>query len=126
MYMLDTSYDGFKWIVVDDNTQNIVSFVRYDNKGGHTVAVFNFSPVERKGYEMGVPQAHEYKVALCSTDEKYGGKGYTPLYRAKAGGMHSQEYHITMDIPPSSVTYLVPGKKITIKKNKIDKEGEKQ
>ena len=126
MYMLDTSYDGFKWIVVDDNTQNIVSFVRYDNNGGHTVAVFNFSPVERKGYEMGVPQAREYKVALCSTDEKYGGKGYTPLYRAQAGGMHSQEYHITMDIPPSSVTYLVPGKKITIKKNKIDKEGEKQ
>ena len=118
MYELDTSYDGFKWIVVDDNTQNIVSFVRYDNKGNHTVAVFNFSPVERRGYDMGIPQAREYKVALCSTDAKYGGKGYTPAYSAKEGGMHSQEYHITIDIPPASVTYLVPGKKITIKKKK--------
>ncbi len=124
MYVLDSSYDGFKWIVVDDNTQNIVSFVRYDNKGGHTVAVCNFSPVERKGYDMGIPQAREYKVALCSTDEKYGGKGFTPAYAAKEGGMHSQNYHITMDIPPASVTYLVPGKKITLKKKKTDKEGE--
>ena len=126
MYMLDASYDGFKWIVVDDNTQNIVSFVRYDNKGGHTVAVFNFSPVARTGYQMGIPQAREYKVALCSTDPKYGGNGFTPAYAAQEGGMHAQEYHITMDIPPASVTYLVPGKKITFKKKKTDKEGEKK
>ena len=56
--------------------------------------------------------------------EKYGGKGFTPAYAAKEGGMHSQDYHITMDIPPASVTYLVPGKKITFKKKKTDKEGE--
>lgn len=78
MYDLDCSYDGFKWICVDDNTQNIVSFKRVDEKGEYTVAVVNFSPVRRQSYCMGVPEMRKYKVVLDSNDVRFGGDDAEP------------------------------------------------
>ena len=45
MYEQDDSWDGFKWICYDDNTQNIVSFRRIDPKGMKWIEVVNFLPV---------------------------------------------------------------------------------
>ncbi len=107
MYQLDTSYDGFKWIVVDDNSQNIVSFKRYDKDGEYTIVVCNFSPVERKKYKMGVPEKKMYKVVLNSNGEEFGGNDTGLIkYKAVKGAMHGEEFNIEMDIPGNSVIYL--------------------
>ena len=112
MYYLDTTYDGFKWICVDDNTQNIVSFMRSDGEGNYTIAVVNFSPVKRENYSMGVPEKRVYKVALTSDDKKYGGESESVHYTAVKGNMHGHPYHITMTIPANSVTYITPARKM--------------
>ena len=107
MYELDCSYDGFKWIVVDDNEQNIVSFVRYAKDGSHTVVVVNFSPVARQKYDMGVPMLKTYSVKLDSSLIKFGGeKLKSKSSKAKKGGMHGYDNHITMDIEPNSVVFM--------------------
>lgn len=128
MYEQDCSYDGFKWIVVDDNTQNIASFVRYDAKGNYTLAVFNFSPVTRENYLMGVPEAREYKCALSSGDAAYGGLGVPQtVVKASDTPMHSYPYSVSLTIPGNSATYFVGGKKLNLKSaktKKIDKDGE--
>ncbi len=128
MYEQDCSYDGFKWIVVDDNTQNIASFVRYDAKGNYTLAVFNFSPVTREKYLMGVPEAREYKCALSSGDAAYGGPGVPQtVVKASDTPMHSYPYSVSLTIPGNSATYFVGGKKLNLKSaktKKIDKDGE--
>ncbi len=109
MYQLDTSYDGFKWLVVDDNTQNIVSFVRYDNNGEYTVIVVNFSPVTRTDYNMGVPDECTYRVVLNSNDKEFGGTDEGVIkYKAKKGVLHGQQQYIKMTIPGNSVLYLKP------------------
>ena len=103
MYELDDSYDGFKWICVDDNTQNIISFRRMAKDGEYTVCVVNFAPVERKGYKMGMPEKGRYYTALTSES---GAKWKKAEYTSKKGKMHGLNYFIDMDIPASSVTYL--------------------
>ena len=73
LYELDTTYDGFKWTVVDDNVQNIVVFNRYDKSGDSVIFVGNFSPETRDGYEIGVDKKGRYKVLLNSESKIYGG-----------------------------------------------------
>ena len=107
MYELDTSYEGFRWIVVDDSQQNIVSFKRLDKDGDYTIVICNFSPIERKKYDMGVPEKKMYKVVLNSNSEDFGGNDRGLIkYKPVKGGMHNEPYHIELDIPGNSVLYL--------------------
>ena len=107
MYELDSSYDGFKWCVVDDNTQNIVSFVRYSSDGDFTLVIVNFSPVTRTKYEMGVPKNGKYKVLLDSASVKYGGsKTKSTKVKAMKGDRHGYENYIRLDIEGNSVMFL--------------------
>ena len=106
MFEQDCESEGFKWIVVDDNEQNIVSFVRYAKSGEHTIVVVNFSPVARAGYEMGAPSSNMYSAKLDSSLQKYGGnKLKSKSAKAKKGGMHGYDYHISIDIEPNSVVF---------------------
>lgn len=107
LFEQDCSYDGFRWICVDDNLQNIVSFARYDAEGNHTVIIVNFAPVTRYNYLMGVPEKKIYKAVLNSNDAKYGGSDKEQVkFKATKGAMHGMDYHIEMTIPASSVMFL--------------------
>jgi 1,4-alpha-glucan branching enzyme len=50
LYELDTTYDGFKWVIPNDNTHNIICFNRFNKNGDYTTVLINFSPVEVKNY----------------------------------------------------------------------------
>ncbi|MEG1509548.1 MAG: 1,4-alpha-glucan branching protein GlgB [Clostridia bacterium] len=112
LYQQDTTYDGFKWLCVDDSAQNVISFVRYAKDGACVVAVVNFSPIERKKYNLGVPNALSYKVAFSSDFKKYNGATLQPqIYKTKKGKMHNEENYITINIPALSVCYLTINEK---------------
>lgn len=120
MYELDTTYDGFKWIIPDDNTQNIVVFKRFDKQGDYTIIVVNFSPVERKDYSIGVPNNTTYNVVLNSDSKLYGGCGNSPVkYKAVAGEMHGEKQYINIHIPANSVQYIKPKPVRKTKKKKV-------
>lgn len=109
LWQLDCSYDGFKWIVVDDNTQNIVSFMRRAADGEYVICIVNFSPVERNKYVMGVPEGVTYKADLYSALKKYGGEEERrPSFRATAKPSHGYPYSIKVNIPKNSVMFLKP------------------
>ena len=107
LYELDSSYDGFKWTVVDDNTQNVIVFTRYAKDGSSLIFVGNFSTEARKGYEIGVDKAGEYETAFDSEDAKYGGKAdgskkMTSVDVPRHGKLHS----IAIDIPESGAMFI--------------------
>ncbi len=109
MWQLDSTYDGFKWIVVDDNKQNIVSFIRRSADGEYVICVVNFSPVERNKYVMGVPENVNYKADLFSSLKKYGGEEERrPTFRSQAKPAHGYPYSIKVNIPKNSVMFLKP------------------
>ena len=75
MWEIDDSWDGFQWLVHDDNTQNVVIFRRTNDEGDDVIAICNFAPVERDGYRFGIPEEKNYEIALNSDDIRYGGNG---------------------------------------------------
>ena len=108
MWQNDTDWDGFKWLVVDDNTQSVLSFAREDKEGNQVIAVFNFTPVKREKYRMGVPKKGKYEAVFSSDNKKYGGSGeYSKTATAKPKESHGYENSIELTIPPLSATYYV-------------------
>ena len=107
MWEIDYSWEGFQWIVPDDNQQSVIAFLRRDAKGKMVMVVCNFNPVLREGYEMGVPNAGSYKEVLNSDDPKYGGSGVTNgTVRSRKGEMHGFEQHVSLTLPPLSTLYF--------------------
>ncbi|MFV0401384.1 MAG: 1,4-alpha-glucan branching protein GlgB [Oscillospiraceae bacterium] len=110
LWQVEDSWEGFQWIVADDNTQNIVVFRRIDEKGKQLIAVCNFSAAVCTGYRFGVPAAREYRMVFHSDDAAFGGTG---MKRAEAVAVEPKESHgyeqsIVVSIPPLSATWFEP------------------
>ena len=108
LYEIDDSWDGFKWHSVDDNLRNVLAFSRYSKDGKKLLAVFNFSGVDIKGYELKT-DGGKYKVILCSDDEIYGGTGKfkRKSFNSVKLSEKSEEYFIKIDIPRLTGIYLI-------------------
>ena len=131
LWEIDYSWEGFQWVIPDDNQQSIVVFLRKNKAGQQILVVCNFNPVLRENYQMGVPVSGWYKEVLSSDDVKYGGKGiHNKAQRSKKGTMHGFENTISLTVPPMSTIYLqVPQPKPAETKTKSKKaanETEKQ
>ena len=105
----DCDWYGFKWIVVDDATQNVFAFKRTDKKGKVIIIITNFSPVARDGYRIGVEKAGSYKTLINSDDIKYGGNSDgNKVYKTEKKSLHGQKNSLSIDLPGNSVIYLKP------------------
>lgn len=103
LWQCDGGFEGFKWHVVDDNTQNVIVYERMNRKGGSVIAVINFSPVEYKNYRFGADKGM-YTVKLSSY---LGGFDCECVkYRAEKVASHGFDYSIVMDVKPMSGVYL--------------------
>ena len=106
-WQVDYSWEGFQWIVPDDNQQSVVVFLRKNRQGKQVMVVCNFKPVLREHYQIGVPVAGWYQELLNSDDVKYGGTGvHNKKMRSKKGKMHGMENTLTLTIPPLSTIYF--------------------
>ena len=107
LWQIDYGWEGFQWIVPDDNAQSVIVFRRIDRAGREIIAACNFTPVTRENYCFGVPRAGWYKPLLSSDEAQYGGAG-TPLgaVRSKKVPLHGQEQSISVTLPAFSVVYL--------------------
>ncbi|OGL48609.1 MAG: 1,4-alpha-glucan branching enzyme [Candidatus Schekmanbacteria bacterium RIFCSPHIGHO2_02_FULL_38_11] len=103
MYEIDFNSHGFEWIDFGDYEGSIVSFIR---KGkdieDFTVFVFNFTPVPRYNYRIGVPKSGHYKEVLNSDSERYWGSNVGNLggVNAKPIRWHGRNYSIRINLPP--------------------------
>lgn len=116
MFEQDKTWEGFCWATVDDNTNNVLAFMRFDKCGNSILSVSNFSSVTQKDYKIGVPYRGVYTEVFSTNDIRYGGDGKTNVKAtAKAGDWGGQKYHISIDIPAFSTLYFY---KRAPKKNK--------
>lgn len=110
LWEIDYSWEGFNWIVSDDNTNSVIAFVRTDENGDDIIAVCNFTPVLRKNYKIGVPKADGYELVFNSDSKKFGGTGerLKKNYKVTKGAMHGYEQFVELTLPPMSTLYLKP------------------
>ncbi|QNM96083.1 1,4-alpha-glucan branching protein GlgB [Chitinimonas koreensis] len=73
LHALDCAAAGFEWVCGDDAEQSVLAWLRHDGRGGHLLAVSNFTPVTRHGYRLGVPRAGCWHEALNTDSLHYGG-----------------------------------------------------
>ncbi len=107
-YEVDTSYDGYEWIEVDNSNESIISFERINKKGDRLVVVLNFTPVERKNYPVGVTIPGKYDVILNTASQKYGGymSNTSKHYTSKKELMHHRYHSLRITLPSYGGLYL--------------------
>ena len=113
LWQIDYSWEGFKWIVSDDNTNSVIAFTRTDENDEKIVAVCNFTPVMRTSYKIGVPDAECYELVFNSDAKKFGGSGerIKKTYKVFDGAMHGYNHYIELTLPPMTTLYFRQKKK---------------
>jgi len=109
LYEVDFSPEGFEWIDFRDWESCIVSFMRISKEAKEkVVVVFNFTPVSRAHYRLGVPESGMWKELLNSDALEYDGSGH-----GNFGGMyadtipsHGKEFSLSLTLPPLSVSFF--------------------
>ncbi len=113
LHQLDCEAHGFEWVVADDSANSVLAFLRYGHDRSHPVlAVFNFTPVPRHFYRLGVPIEGPWREILNSDSTFYGGsnQGNHGLIHADHNPMHNRAYSLSLNLPPLSGVLLTPAR----------------
>ncbi len=110
LYEVDNDWGGFEWINADDKERSTYSFYRRASNGKDNILfVLNMTPMERKGFKVGVPFDGTYTKILDSAKECYGGSGSSVPDKIKAvkGLCDYKDYSIEFDLPPYGAEVFV-------------------
>jgi 1,4-alpha-glucan branching enzyme len=111
LHVRDCQHGGFEWVDCGDAENSVVSLLRQGEEGDRPVlAVFNFTPVLRGGYRIGVPRGGRWLERLNGDASDYGGSGAGNLGGVEAVGapLHGRPCSIALTLPPLSALFLVP------------------
>jgi len=109
LYECDFDPTGFRWIDCNDNENSVVSIVRYArDRHDYLVLIFNFTPVPRAGYRIGVPEAGYYVELLNSDASLYGGTdvGNGGGAWSEPVAAHGFDQSLRLMVPPLGCLYL--------------------
>ena len=108
LWEIDYSWEGFDWIVSDDNTNSVIAFIRKNKADEEIISVCNFTPVLRASYKIGVPDADAYEIVFNSDSAKFGGSGekIKKTYKTNEGEMHGYKQYLELTLPPMTTLYL--------------------
>ena len=109
LWDIDFSWEGFEWLVPDDNHNNTVVFLRRDREGRELIAAVNFSPVAQGEYRFGVPPKKHYREVFTTDCAEYGGTGE---WRNKKTievlpiPSHGREQSLCVKLPPLGAAFF--------------------
>jgi 1,4-alpha-glucan branching enzyme len=105
----DVDPGGFRWVDCHDADASVLAFLRLGDAAQDVVlCAFNFTPVPRPGYVLGVPQAGRWEEILNTDAEVYGGSG-----KGNLGGLRTQPapaqgfpHSLELMLPPLAAVFL--------------------
>jgi len=109
LHARDCESEGFRWIVVNDDEQSVIAFLRSGGESDSPVAVLcNFTPVPRQAYRVGLPRAGRWREALNSDAEYYGGSNMGNLggVIAEDRPAHGFDASAVLTLPPLATLFL--------------------
>jgi 1,4-alpha-glucan branching enzyme len=112
LHELDCDPAGFEWIDGSDSQQSMMSFMRKSRGGDQIlVAIFNFTPVPRHNYRVGVPRGGYWQEILNSDSPVYGGSGYGNLGGTDADQVtaHGRPFSLNLIVPPLGAVFFKNG-----------------
>jgi 1,4-alpha-glucan branching enzyme len=109
LHELDCAPEGFEWIDANDADHSVYSWLRKGVSPGEILlAIFNFTPVVREGYRLGVPADGTWRELLNSDAAPYGGSNVGNLgsLEAVAVPCHGRPHSLTLTLPPLALLLL--------------------
>ena len=108
LWEIDFDWEGFEWLVTDDNQNNVVVFIRRDKSGNELVCAVNFNPNTYEDYRFGCPPMKEYVEVFNSDRTEYGGTGVLNEAPCKVSWQesHGRESSVSIRIPPFGAVFL--------------------
>jgi 1,4-alpha-glucan branching enzyme len=103
----DFEHQGFEWIDCHDSDHSVLSFIRHGD-GQMLVCVFNFTPVPRLGYRIGLPCAGTCREILNTDAAFYGGSnlGNAGLVEIAQQPWRDRPCSASLDLPPLGAVLL--------------------
>lgn len=109
LHLLDFDPAGFEWIDCNDSQQSTISLIRKGRSiKDYVIAVFNFTPIPRHNYHVGVPVDGVWLEVLNSDSKEYGGSGMGNLGKvgATSDTFHGCPYSLDVLLPPLSTLFF--------------------
>src|SRR5438034_2554280 len=108
---VDAGWEGFQWLVANDNENSVIAFVRRaKDPDDILVVVCHFTPIARENYRVPVPKPGYYREVLNSDAVAYWGSNV-----GNSGGASTIEdpwsesgYALSLNLPPLGVLILKP------------------
>ncbi len=110
-WQADASSRGFEWVECSDPANGVLAFLRRDHEGHPgLLAVFNFTPVVRGGYRLGVPLGGRWRELLNTDAACYGGGNVGNQGGVPASNLpsHGRNHSLQLTLPPLGAVFLVP------------------
>ena len=101
LWEVDSDWNGFKWVVADDNANSVIVFRRINKAGEELLAVCNFQPRSHEEYTFGVPFKDSYFEVFNTT-----GKAVNRKKKPKPVPMHGEKQSLTIKIKPMSAMFF--------------------
>lgn len=101
LHRFDFDPQGFEWIDCENHSQSTLAYLR-KSENEFFIIVFNFTPVIRKDYRIGVPVSGQYEEIFNSDSSYYEGTNLgnsNPIYTDDMPRM-SRPYSISLTLPP--------------------------
>ncbi|WP_299441339.1 1,4-alpha-glucan branching protein GlgB [uncultured Phycicoccus sp.] len=113
MWALDSQPAGFRWLDADDNTGNLLSYLRFeraDGSGDVVASVVNYSGEDKEWVRVGVPRAGSWEVVLDTSgyDEASSPSQAGAVLEAEATPWNDQPWSVTVRVARLATLYLVP------------------
>ncbi len=105
----DSDWKTFEWIDCSDWENSIIVFLRKGAKEDDVlVGAFNFTPVVRKDYRIGMPLSGNWFELLNTDNENYWGSGVHNYGDIKAQPVpwHGRKYSVSITLPPLGALIL--------------------
>ena len=108
LWEIEASWDGFRWIDVNDWNGSTFSYMRMAGNGEYLLVVINFTPVVRYNFKLETPENTGYREIFNSDAAKYGGSNVTndQIIPAKPHDWKGNAWQIEITLPPLAVVIL--------------------
>jgi 1,4-alpha-glucan branching enzyme len=119
LHETDCDPAGFEWIDCNDSEQSTLAMIRKTRTADDFILIaFNFTPVPRQNYRVGIPREGLWREILNSDASIYGGAGWGNLGGAEAVPVrsHGRPFSLSLTLPPLSAIFLMSGGPNGVKK----------
>lgn len=109
LHDLDFEHQGFRWLDCNDASHSVLSYQRIARDGSSATVALNLTPLPRRQYRIGLPQAGTYREVINSDSDYYAGSnlGNAGLIKAESIPWMDMPYSAEITLPPLAGVVLV-------------------